>query len=743
MPQAKPKLRFYSALEMQAKVSAQGGLAVFPIHGIIQGRCACGKPNCDRPGKHPVTSDGFKSATVDIDAIAAFWKNDPFSNVGIATGAISGIFVLDVDGLEGQRTLVELERVHGPLPRTLTIKTGNGLHFYFKMPHGIAIPSSVGRIGRGIDIRADGGYVVGPKSKHANGSVYMPQDRERRVRLPPSWLIEAASPTIAAAVTSSYGQAALREECARVSAAKIGTRNDTLNKSAFKLAQLLAVGKLQESEVLHGLTAAALRCGLNREEIERTIQSALRAGNHRPREGCQSDGALPAQDALAAELCVLGQTDDDNGERFARRCKGSVLYTGAQGYFIYSEGRWTKAQDYQMTELAARVAEKIAYEASFLTRDNDRAARTRFSESSRSRDSLARMLELAKFRLAVDDADLDRSAMLLNVENGTVDLNTGHLRPHDPSDLITQKVNIRFREDAQCPVFESMLHFALSDDEEAVSFLQRAVGYSLTGDTREQVFFFLHGPEATGKSLLLNVLRHLIGEYATHTAFNTFTASQFDNGMQSDLARLANKRLVTASEVNWDKRVDEAKIKAITGGDPITARLLYKNYFQFEPRFKIWLAANDLPRVRATDNAFWRRARVIPFPRTVPKENQDDRLKDKLLAEIEGILAWAVIGAKSWAKSGLGKSKSVEAATTGWKASADHIKRFVTEFVVVDEKCSVTSSELYSAFRAWSVQHGETALPDNQLKRAFEVQGLVSKRMRTGSVWTGIRVRPQ
>ena len=221
-----------------------------------------------------------------------------------------------------------------------------------------------------------------------------------------------------------------------------------------------------------------------------------------------------------------------------------------------------------------------------------------------------------------------------------------------PPTCLTKLVPVRYDPHATCPTFERFLDRALKNDRLLIAYVQRAIGYTLTGAMGEQVFFFPYGPGGTGKSTLVNVVRDLLGDFGLHTPTETFVAKQYDNGATADLARLAGARMVTAVEVNWSRQIDEARVKMLTGGDPITARHLYQGFFTFQPTCKLWFVANDLPGVRGTAEAFWRRVHVIPFEVIIPKDERDEGLIEKLKAEAPGILAWAVRGCLAWQRGG-------------------------------------------------------------------------------------------
>ena len=223
------------------------------------------------------------------------------------------------------------------------------------------------------------------------------------------------------------------------------------------------------------------------------------------------------------------------------------------------------------------------------------------------------MLDLARGRLVVDDKALDADPWLLNTQTSTIDLRSGRYLPHDARDLITKIVPVNAKPNSKCAVFDKFIARITGGDSELAAYIQRTAGYTMTGLTIEQVLFLLYGKTGTnGKSTLVNLIREILGDYAAHTPTETLLTKNYDNAIPADLARLEGKRMVTAVELNVNRQLDEAKIKAMTGGDPITARHLYKKFSEFIPLFKLWFVANDRPHVRATDDAIWRRIRNTP-----------------------------------------------------------------------------------------------------------------------------------
>jgi putative DNA primase/helicase len=343
-------------------------------------------------------------------------------------------------------------------------------------------------------------------------------------------------------------------------------RNDTLNIAAFKLGQFLPYGLLDSAAVESELARVAADIGLDDHEIGPTIQSGLKAGSAHPRQlpflksGDRVGTADPPKTSdaeLTAELAKLGETDTDNAQRFARRFGAKAIHTPGRGWLVYDGQRWRPDNLLQVTELAKQTARRIVDEAQHLENDAARAARSKFASQSLSKGALDRMLDLAKSLVGVEDNRLDADHWLLNVENGTIDLRTGRRENHDPRDLLTIIAPVRANRSAKCPLFKKFLKRITGGDAGLQAFIQKAVGYSLTGSTTEQAFFFVHGKSGNnGKSTLVNLIRDMLGDYGCHTPTETLLTKQYDNNIPVDLARLAGARMVTAVEANFNRHLD-------------------------------------------------------------------------------------------------------------------------------------------------------------------------------------------
>jgi putative DNA primase/helicase len=340
--------------------------------------------------------------------------------------------------------------------------------------------------------------------------------------------------------------------------------------------------------------------------------------------------------------------------------------------------------------------------------------------------------------ICLPPSTFDAHPWLLNCTNGTLELTTGELRPHAPQDFLTKCLPMAYDPDARCPTWVQFLEKVLANNAELLLFVQKAVGYSLTGSTREQCFFLLHGLTKTGKSTFVNIAKALLGPYGTQADMSTFLHKDRET-IRNDLADLAGMRLVSAIETDEGKRLAEALIKQLTGGtDSIKARFLYEEYFEFRPQFKVFLASNHKPKANPTDDALWERVRLIPFTVQIPKPDRDKQLEAKLMQELSGILAWAVRGCLAWQQGGsLGEPTAVTEATQRYREEMDDIGRFLDEVCFLGDKqlYKTQASVLLKAYHQWC---GQTTVTGKAFSQHLLDKGYESKHLKSGNFWLGI-----
>ncbi len=429
-------------------------------------------------------------------------------------------------------------------------------------------------------------------------------------------------------------------------------------------------------------------------------------------------------------------SDLGNARRLAARYGDDLRYSyPARCWYVWDGRRWARDTTGQADALAKETSTAAYAELADL--DEDTAERfVRFLTRSEGERGRRDMLASAQSEpgIPILPEDLDTDPQSLTVLNGTIDLGNGDLRPHRREDLITRLAPVTGDPDADCPRWRSFLDRVLGSDPELIEFVRRAVGYSLTGDTTEQVFFLLHGTGANGKSTFLRVLETLLGEYAHRASFETFLLQRISGGPRNDIAALAGVRLAVAVEADAGRRLAEVTLKELTGGDTVRARFLYQEGFEFRPAFKLWLACNHRPDIRGTDHAIWRRIRLIPFTVTIPPDEQDKDLEGKLTAELSGILNWALAGLRDWRINGLGNAAAVTAATAAYRDEQDVLAAFLGDACVVQPAAEAAAADLFRAYQAWCDAAGEKPGSQTTFGRRLAERGF-RREKRSGRIW--------
>jgi putative DNA primase/helicase len=436
---------------------------------------------------------------------------------------------------------------------------------------------------------------------------------------------------------------------------------------------------------------------------------------------------------------ALPYSDTTNALAFVEEHGGYLRYCWPwRAWLVWTGTHWQRDSSGEVMQLAKQTVKQLAWQVPDLG-DTQAKALMGHVKASLSTAKLKALVENAQSEpgIPVQPGELDTDPWLLNVTNGTLDLRTGLLRDHAHEDLLTRCLDIPYRSDAACPAWLDFLETATGSNPELIAFIQKALGYSLTGSTREQCFFLLHGPTKTGKSTFTNIAKALLGAYGTQAEMSAFLHKDRET-VRNDLADLAGMRLVCAIETDEGKRLAEALIKQLTGGtDTIKARFLFEEYFEFRPQFKIFLATNHRPKVNAADDAIWERIRLIPFAVQIPKDTRDKELEAKLRAELPGILAWAVRGCLAWHRDdGLGEPAAVVDATQHYREDMDEVGQFLTTCLVGDPAIYKTKSQvLFHAYQQWGGKQCET---QKAFSKALGDRGYESKHMKTGTFWLGI-----
>ena len=421
-------------------------------------------------------------------------------------------------------------------------------------------------------------------------------------------------------------------------------------------------------------------------------------------------------------------SEDDLANRFSVEHADDLRYCEAwKKWFVWDETRWRRDVTVRIFGLAREVCSRAA------------ALCNQPSRKIASAATIAAVVQIARsdLRHSTMPGDWDADPFLLNTPGLVVDLRTGQTRPNRKDDNMTKQTAVA--PGGGCPLWHSFLRRITDDDGELEAFLRRMVGYSLTGSVREHCLFFAYGTGANGKSVLLNTVAHIVGDYHTAAPVGMFMASRWDRH-PTELAGLHGARLVTAIETEGNRRWDESRIKALTGGDLTSARFMRGDFFTFAPAFKLLFAGNHKPILRTTDEAIRRRLHLIPFNVTIPQDERDTDLPDKLREEWSGILAWAIEGAVEWHSNGLDAPSAVTDATLEYIASEDLIAAWMDDRCHEDRSARTKSSALYRSYKEWAEAAGERAMTQKAFSMELEARDYRKQRLNDGVYFNGLRL---
>lgn len=631
-----------------------------------------------------------------------------WSGVGIVTGALSGVLVLDVDGPEGEAEL----RKHGHPPTPIVRTPGGGLHLYFKHPGG-DVKTGI-RVAPGLDVKAAGGYVVAPPSIGPNGGRYewivSPEDAE--LADSPPWLMGLLKPGERKSPALPVGE---------------HIPNGERNKTLASMAGTMRRRGMGEAEILAALQVAnERRCSppLEAREVERIAASVAQ---YEPEPPDNVVHIAVGGRGVPNPPANFNLTDLGNAERLLSRHGEDVRFCYPWSrWLVWSGSRWERDEGGRVHRLAKQTVRGIYAEAAAADSEERRKALARHATASEAESRIKSMLELAKSDVPIAPDELDADPWLLNAPNGTVDLRTGKLRPHRREDLITKMAGAEYDPNATAPTWEAFLERVLPG-EDLREFVQRSAGYSATGETSEQCMFINHGAGANGKSSFQEALAGALGDYSMRAPTEMLMTKR-GGGVPNDVARLKGARFVAASETEEGRRLAESLVKDLTGQDTITARFMRAEFFDFKPTHKLWLSTNHKPEIRGTDNAIWRRIRLIPWSVTIAPIEQDRELAAKLQTELSGMLAWIVRGCIEWQRDGLRAPEEVRRATGEYRAEMDVISAFLKDCCEQNGDGWVYARELYKAYRGWCEETGERPEPQKKFGGRLKDRGHVSRR---------------
>ena len=402
-------------------------------------------------------------------------------------------------------------------------------------------------------------------------------------------------------------------------------------------------------------------------------------------------------------------------------------------WFVWDGRRWEMD-----ARLTAREQAKATCRSEAQRCNKGKAAK--LIASARTVSSVERLGQCDPRLVAVTD-QWDSDPWLLNTPDGTIDLRTGDMRPHNPDDYITKMTGVSPDFEMLTPIWDAFLKRITAGDEELEGYLQRKTGYELTGVTREHTLFFSYGTGANGKSTYSNAVTACLGDYHQTAPIETFTVSNQDRH-PTELARLRGARLVTAMETEEGRRWAESRIKQLTGDDPVAARFMRQDFFEYRPQFKLDISGNHKPSLRSVDEAIRRRFNLIPFTVTIPLEERDQKFGDKLQDELPGILAWAIQGCKEWQVKGLNPPKAVTEATAAYLAAEDSITAWIEDCCERNVDAFEAQAELFRSWKTWAEMAGEHVGSQKTLMQKLEVRGCTPARRAAARGLIGLKIKP-
>ncbi|MFJ6636619.1 phage/plasmid primase, P4 family [Streptomyces sp. NPDC091376] len=455
-------------------------------------------------------------------------------------------------------------------------------------------------------------------------------------------------------------------------------------------------------------------------------------------EEAGTDAALQTMSANAREM--FDATDVGLAVRlrdYMRRTGGGVRYARGLGYLVWDGKIWVSGDSTVREALHRMGAEMIADGTDFERRLALKALTNRHIEGI--------LKELPSVPgVPAKAEDFDAHPELISVANGTINLRTGQIHPHTPTDMITKRLDVAYRPDAPAARWEAFLTEIFPNHPELPAYMRRLVGYGITGSTAEQCFAFMHGQGSNGKSVFLDAILHVFRGVTKSTEFSTFEQRTAVGQASPELASLRGARLVTASETEKYSRLAEALVKQLTGGDPVTCRFLNQNPFTYVPSFLLLVAGNYKPAILSQDLGVWRRVKLIPFEATFRRgSTADTSLPAKLRDEAEGILAWAVRGAQEWYASGLEEPTSVQSATQDYRESEDRLAEFIAARLVQEDGARVAPMAIRRAYAEWAEDAGlsrKEVLSGWALGVELESRGFAKDRRRKAWGFNGIRL---
>lgn len=605
-----------------------------------------------------------------------------------------------------------------------------------------------------VEYRANGGHTVFPPSIHATGEGIQFVKDGTPNSVPREELIECVSKLAAASLMAKHWHR--------------GQRHNT----ALALTGTLLNAGWDKDEIAHFVESVCiaaqdeeisdrLSCVETTQERERAGQSYTAApslsnligdkANAKLKEWLKipTTAVIPYRSQLPSAdrpLLSIGTphviglhfNDANLSDVFASQYANQARFCHAENEWVYWDGkRWRLDKAKHIVNLAKDCVRFCFVKAA---QSPAEASQIRQASYSLNAGRIRGVIELAKSSMSIDKSELDADSWLFNCNNGIINLKNGLLSQHDPVQMQSCLSPVTFDPNAECPLFLAFLSQIMLGNQGMMDFMQRAVGYTLTGDTTEQCLFLLTGDGRNGKSTFLELLRFILGDYAHPVAAKTLMVSNRDD-IPSDVAALEGKRFAACSETNAKQTFNEGRIKLMTGGEMIEGRRRYADEVSFMPKFKLWIATNALPVITGTDEGIWRRIRLIRFDLKLHQHEVDRQLLSKLKCEASGVLNWMLEGCLAWQKQGLNPPEEVLSATQSYRADMDYVEQFIQDCIEMDPNSRVDNTDFYNAFKDWYYQNVDNYPPSQKvLTPLLKDKGLLQKSGKK-RVWQGVKFK--
>lgn len=705
------------------------------------------------------------------------------TNIGILCGGISGgLVMLCFNDQDGAREFFEEALWQKLLRSTFITQSVRGCHVWLRSDTLIR-SQKVGRSKNEswLEIRSDGNFTVAPPSLHPDGVHLYEAIGADRIHKPDDLaafiakrLAELGLSARVAPVAPEERQPARRERSDKFNALAIDKLLESCpfirhcRDTAATLSEpywwsmvsiLVVLGRPGRAKI-HELSGPYP--GYTEKETEQKIEEALKAGEKDigPHtcsfiekdlgfacpEGCiAKKRGLKSPAGLATRLAgtkAFKLTDLGNAERLVNRHGENIHYSEERKKWLIWQGKvWEWDFGAQIMALAKETARNILREAADENDDIQRKELVKHAMRSEGEARLTAMVTLAQSEpgVPVKNTALNSNHWLFNCNNGTLDLRTGELLPHNRGNLLTIISPVSYDTHAPRQLWSKFLDRVMGGSKELSQYLQRAVGYSLTGDMRAQVMFFLFGLGNNGKSTFVGTIRKIMAAYGAKAPVDMFLARDKKmRGPTEDLANLQGKRFIAASEVGIGRRLEVVIIKDMTGGEAIRADRKYEHEIEFQPTHKLWISGNHKPMIQDTSLAIWRRIKLIPFTVTIPDGEIDDELPLKLEAELSGILAWAVEGCLAWQQSGLNEPREVTAATLAYRSEEDILADFIQDCCSLKTTATVPKADLHERYKRWCETTGSQPIAIKTLRTRLMERGIGEGKSGSIRYWRGI-----